>query len=100
MRYRLLGRTGVRVSEYMLGTMSYGSDGNTDEGECIRIVHSALDRLISSIQPILIRTAKPNKLLVRQSLAGAIRWFWRPNSGYQPVTGEQPTRDTRDVAVG
>lgn len=43
MRYRYLGRTGVQVSEYMLGTMSFGSDGNTDERECIRIVHGALD---------------------------------------------------------
>lgn len=49
MRYRYLGRTGVLVSEYMLGTMSYGSDGNTDEGECVDIVHRALDRGINFI---------------------------------------------------
>jgi aryl-alcohol dehydrogenase-like predicted oxidoreductase len=48
-RYRFLGRTGVRVSEYMLGSMSYGSDGNTDESECIGIVHAALDRGINFI---------------------------------------------------
>jgi aryl-alcohol dehydrogenase-like predicted oxidoreductase len=33
----------------MLGTMSYGSDGNTDESECISIVHAALDRGINFI---------------------------------------------------
>ena len=49
MKYRILGGTGVRVSEYTLGTMSFGSDGNTDESECIRIVHSALDRGINFI---------------------------------------------------
>ncbi len=49
MRYRLLGRTGLKVSEYMLGTMSYGSDGNTDEAECSKIVHAALDRGINFI---------------------------------------------------
>src|SRR3984893_9817375 len=49
MKYRLLGGTGVRVSEYTLGTMSFGSDGNTDEAECIRIVHTALDRGINFI---------------------------------------------------
>jgi aryl-alcohol dehydrogenase-like predicted oxidoreductase len=48
-KYRLLGRTGVRVSEYMLGTMSFGSDGNTDERECISIVHAAFDRGINFI---------------------------------------------------
>src|SRR4051812_44856168 len=49
MRYRYLGRTGLQVSQYMLGTMSYGSDGNTDEQECARIVHAALDRGINFI---------------------------------------------------
>ena len=49
MRYRYLGRTGVQVSEYMLGTMSYGSDGNTDKKECMDIVHCALDRGINFI---------------------------------------------------
>jgi len=49
MKYRLLGGTGLRVSEYTLGTMSFGSDGNTDESECIRIVHAALDRGINFI---------------------------------------------------
>jgi aryl-alcohol dehydrogenase-like predicted oxidoreductase len=49
MRYRYLGRTGLQVSEYMLGSMSFGSDGNTDENECVSIVHHALDRGINFI---------------------------------------------------
>jgi len=43
MRYRKLGRTGIEVSEYCFGAMMFGEWGNTDEDECIRMVHSALD---------------------------------------------------------
>ncbi|MGH9090894.1 MAG: aldo/keto reductase [Acidimicrobiales bacterium] len=43
MDYRPLGRTGMQVSPLCLGTMMFGSWGNTDEGECHRIVDMALD---------------------------------------------------------
>ena len=49
MEYRVLGRTGVRVSAYSLGTMMFGADGNTEEAECIRIVHAALDAGINFV---------------------------------------------------
>lgn len=70
MRYRLLGRTGVRVSEYMLGTMSYGSDGDTDEGECIRIVHSALDRGINFIDTANTYSHGQAEQIVGKAIAG------------------------------
>ncbi|MCU0261804.1 MAG: aldo/keto reductase, partial [Ilumatobacteraceae bacterium] len=38
-----LGRTGVKVSRFGLGTMVLGAWGNTDRAECERIVHRALD---------------------------------------------------------
>jgi aryl-alcohol dehydrogenase-like predicted oxidoreductase len=41
MEYRLLGRTGVRVSKLCLGCWMFGT--RTDEEESIRIVHAALD---------------------------------------------------------
>jgi aryl-alcohol dehydrogenase-like predicted oxidoreductase len=41
MEYRLLGRTGVRVSPLCLGTMNFG--GPTDEPDSIRMIHRALD---------------------------------------------------------
>ena len=49
MEYRTLGKTGVRVSTYALGTMMFGADGNADEKECIDIVHAALDAGINLI---------------------------------------------------
>src|SRR6266542_928992 len=41
MEYRLLGRTGVRVSKLCLGCWMFGN--RTEEAESVRIVHAALD---------------------------------------------------------
>ena len=70
MRYRYLGRTGVQVSEYMLGTMSYGSDGNTDEKECIEILHSALDRGINFIDTADTYSHGESEEIVGKAIAG------------------------------
>src|SRR4051794_28184131 len=43
MQHRPLGRTGVSVSQFCLGTMMFGSWGNPDHEESIRIIHAALD---------------------------------------------------------
>jgi len=47
MEYRILGRTGVRVSPLCLGTMNFG--GPTPEPESIRIIHQALDAGINFV---------------------------------------------------
>ncbi|MEK6709401.1 MAG: aldo/keto reductase [Nitrospinota bacterium] len=45
MRYRVFGRTGLRVSEISLGTsQTFRQAAREDEGRCARIVHEALDR--------------------------------------------------------
>jgi aryl-alcohol dehydrogenase-like predicted oxidoreductase len=46
---RPLGRTGIQVSSYCLGTMVFGSAGNTDQDHCISMVHRALDLGINFI---------------------------------------------------
>ena len=49
MRYRLLGRSGLKVSPLCLGTMMFGAWGNTDHDDSIRIIHRALDAGINFI---------------------------------------------------
>jgi len=49
MHTRPLGRTGIQVSPYALGTMRFGRTGNPDHDECVRIVHRALDGGINVI---------------------------------------------------
>ncbi len=47
MEYRLLGRTGARVSHLCLGTWNFGDP--TPEAEAIRMVHKALDAGINMV---------------------------------------------------
>lgn len=49
MNYRNLGSTGLKVSPLCLGAMMFGSWGNPDHEECIRIIHRALDAGINFI---------------------------------------------------
>ena len=49
MRYRTLGRTGIKVSPYALGAMMFGAIGNPDHDDSIRIIHRALDAGINFV---------------------------------------------------
>ncbi|MDX3573806.1 aldo/keto reductase [Streptomyces sp. ID05-47C] len=49
MRYRTLGRTGIKVSPYALGAMMFGASGNRDHDDSIRIIHKALDAGINFV---------------------------------------------------
>ncbi len=49
MEYRTLGGSGVKVSHFCLGAMMFGSGGNTDHNECIRMTHAALDAGVNFI---------------------------------------------------
>jgi len=49
MQYRPLGRTGIRVSAYCLGAMMFGTAGNADHDDVVRIIHKALDAGINFI---------------------------------------------------
>lgn len=49
MEYRNLGRSGLKVSPLCLGAMMFGSWGNPDHEDCIRIIHRALDSGINFI---------------------------------------------------
>jgi aryl-alcohol dehydrogenase-like predicted oxidoreductase len=40
---RELGRTGIQVNPYCLGTMMFGRVANTDQDDCVRIILQALD---------------------------------------------------------
>ncbi|MBI5759739.1 MAG: aldo/keto reductase [Planctomycetales bacterium] len=68
MEYRLLGRTGVRVSPVCLGTMMFG--GQTDETESTRIIHKAIDLGINFIDTADIYNAGQSEIVVGRALAG------------------------------
>ncbi|HEY4575356.1 MAG TPA: aldo/keto reductase, partial [Thermoanaerobaculia bacterium] len=49
MDYRNLGRSGLKVSPLCLGAMMFGSWGNPDHEDSIRIIHRALDAGINFV---------------------------------------------------
>ena len=67
---RNLGRTGVRVSPLCLGAMMFGSWGNTDRDDCVRIVHRALDSGINFIDTADVYSAGESEEIVGQALKG------------------------------
>ncbi|MGW3771986.1 aldo/keto reductase [Actinomadura verrucosospora] len=49
MKYRNLGRTGIKVSPYALGTLMFASQMGNDPDESVRITHKAMDAGINLI---------------------------------------------------
>jgi aryl-alcohol dehydrogenase-like predicted oxidoreductase len=50
MQYRTLGRTGIKVSPYALGTLMFATSvGNSDPDDSIRVLHKALDAGINFV---------------------------------------------------
>lgn len=83
MEYRTIGRTGVAVSVYSLGAMSFGALGNTDHDDCVRIVHRALDAGINLIDTADVYSQGESEIIVGKALAGrrdravlATKCFW------------------------
>ncbi|KUH39182.1 MULTISPECIES: aldo/keto reductase [Streptomyces] len=70
MRYRTLGRTGMEVSAYCLGTMMFGAVGNPDHDDCVRIVHAALDRGINFLDTADMYSAGESETIVGKALRG------------------------------
>ena len=70
MQHRPLGRTGVSVSQFCLGTMMFGSWGNPDHDESIPIIHAALDAGINFIDTADVYGAGESEEIVGKALAG------------------------------
>jgi aryl-alcohol dehydrogenase-like predicted oxidoreductase len=68
MDYRLLGRTGVRVSPLCLGTMMFG--GQTTAADSTRIIHKALDEGLNFLDTADMYSAGESERVVGQALLG------------------------------
>jgi aryl-alcohol dehydrogenase-like predicted oxidoreductase len=80
---RPLGRTGMHVSTLSLGAMSFGTLGNTDHDDCIRIVHRALDAGVTTVDTADVYSQGESEVIVGKALAGrrdqvvlASKCFW------------------------
>jgi aryl-alcohol dehydrogenase-like predicted oxidoreductase len=68
--YRKLGRTGISVSPLTLGTMMFGSAGNPDHDDSIRIIHQALDSGINVVDTADVYSQGESETIVGKALEG------------------------------
>jgi aryl-alcohol dehydrogenase-like predicted oxidoreductase len=73
MKYRTLGRTGVKVSPLCLGAMMFGAWGNPDHEDSVRIIHRALDEGINFIDTADVYSAGESEEIVGKALEGGLR---------------------------
>jgi aryl-alcohol dehydrogenase-like predicted oxidoreductase len=70
MKRRILGGTGMSVSEYALGTMMFGAMGNTDHDESVRMIHTALDAGINLVDTADVYSGGESEVIVGKALKG------------------------------
>lgn len=70
MKRRILGGTGMSVSEYALGTMMFGAMGNTDHDESVRMIHTALDAGINLVDTADVYSGGESETIVGKALKG------------------------------
>jgi len=71
MRYRTLGRTGIKVSPYALGAMMFGAPpANSDHDDAIRIIHKALDAGINFVDTADRYSGGESEEIVGKALKG------------------------------
>lgn len=87
MEYRLLGRTGVRVSPICLGTMMFG--GPTEESDSIRIMHRALDEGIQFFDTADIYNAGQSEVVVGKAISNRRDRVFLATKGRNPM-GDGP----------
>jgi len=91
MNYRTLGRTGIQVSPYALGTMMFGALGNADHDDAVRIVHRALDAGINFIDTADVYSAGEAEQIVGKAIRGRRDSVVLTSKVHYPM-GEGPNR--------
>jgi aryl-alcohol dehydrogenase-like predicted oxidoreductase len=69
-KYRTLGRTGVKVSPFCLGAMMFGAWGNADHDDSTRIIHAALDGGINFVDTADVYSGGESEEIVGKALKG------------------------------
>jgi len=69
-KQRILGGTGISVSQFALGTMMLGAMGNTDRHQSVRMIHTALDAGVNFVDTADVYSLGESEEIVGQALAG------------------------------
>ncbi|TMQ89167.1 aldo/keto reductase, partial [Actinomadura soli] len=91
MRYRTLGRTGIKVSPYCLGAMMFGAVGNPDHDDSVRIIHRALDAGINFVDTADFYSHGESEEIVGKALKGRRDDVVLATKAHLPM-GDDPNR--------
>src|SRR3984885_2224463 len=92
MKYRTLGRTGIKVSPYCLGAMMFGRIGNPDHDDSIQIIHRALDAGINFIDTADAYSGGESEEIVGQALKGRRDRVVLATKAGLPMSPDDPNR--------
>ena len=92
MEYRLLGRTGVRVSPLCLGAMMFGPWGNNDHADATRIIHRALDAGINFIDTADVYSGGISEEIVGQAIEGRRDDVFLATKFFMPMDPDDPNQ--------
>jgi aryl-alcohol dehydrogenase-like predicted oxidoreductase len=70
MKRRILGATGMSVSEFALGAMMFGRMGNPDHDDSVRIIHRAIDAGINFIDTADVYSGGESEEIVGRAIKG------------------------------
>ena len=70
MKYRTLGRTGLKVSPLCLGTMMFGGWGNPDHDDSVAVIHAAIDAGINFIDTADVYSAGESEEILGKAIVG------------------------------
>src|SRR5215204_952183 len=92
MEYRILGRTGVSVSELCLGAMMFGPWGDPGHENGIRTIHRALDAGINFIDTADVYSQGESEEIVAKALADGRRDDVVLATKFHGAMGEDPNQ--------
>lgn len=90
MEMRALGKSGVKVSKFCLGTMMLGPMGNSDHDDCIRIVHRAMDAGINFIDTADVYSLGESEEILSRALKGRRDDVVLASKFFQPMSKTDP----------
>jgi aryl-alcohol dehydrogenase-like predicted oxidoreductase len=70
MKRRILGATGISVSEMALGTMMFGGGGNPDHDDSIRVIRAAIDAGVNLVDTADVYASGESETIVGKAIKG------------------------------
>lgn len=92
MEYRLLGRTGVKVSPLCLGAMMFGPWGNNDHADATRIIHRALEAGINFIDTADVYSGGTSEEIVGKAIEGRRDDVFLATKFFMPMNPDDPNQ--------